>query len=207
MIGLEFITQVYGKNFSEVASELNISRQTMNDWIKGRKNIPKKRLEQLKKQFPNIPTEYFQKSLTKSEQIKIQEIFFTETDEYEVIEYQDIDDDGNEYTRTQTVSQYEGLIYHLRNEHEKQALLERCKRLLDDEGENAYFSEKMIEKYMSILESNNGKKIELLRMVFHFLTDEKEFAFGSDPFFSASDNKIAIYTEFENFIRKHKFID
>lgn len=63
MIGLEYIVKEFHTSYKEVAQELGISTPTIQDWLKGRKGIPTKRLDQLSQIF-NLPEAYFQKELT-----------------------------------------------------------------------------------------------------------------------------------------------
>lgn len=62
MIGLEYIVKEYQMEYKEVANSLGISPQTLQDWIKKRRKIPAKRIEQLSNLF-NLPATYFQKEL------------------------------------------------------------------------------------------------------------------------------------------------
>ncbi|MCO0600727.1 helix-turn-helix domain-containing protein [Peribacillus butanolivorans] len=66
MIGLEYIVKEFQMEFKEVANRLGISPQTMQDWLKKRRKIPAKRLEQLSNMF-NFPEAFFQKELNFTE--------------------------------------------------------------------------------------------------------------------------------------------
>jgi transcriptional regulator with XRE-family HTH domain len=70
MIGLEFIMETYNTNANRLAEELQISRHTIYDWLKGRRKIPAKRLKQLSEYF-KLPKEYFQKELTQQDKLNI----------------------------------------------------------------------------------------------------------------------------------------
>lgn len=71
MIGLEFIMETYNTNANRLAEELQISRHTIYDWLKGRRKIPAKRLKQLSEYF-ELPEEYFQKELSAHEKFDVQ---------------------------------------------------------------------------------------------------------------------------------------
>ncbi|MGE6612528.1 helix-turn-helix domain-containing protein [Peribacillus sp. NPDC076916] len=62
MIGLEYIVKEFQMEYKEVAKSLGISPQTMQDWLKKRRKIPVKRIEQLSNMF-NLPETFFQKEL------------------------------------------------------------------------------------------------------------------------------------------------
>lgn len=74
MIGLEYICKFYDCEYKEVAEKLNISRQAINSWLRGKKRIPINRLVQLSKMFDNIPQQYFQKEITEIDKLEIQKI-------------------------------------------------------------------------------------------------------------------------------------
>jgi len=83
MMGLEYIVNLYNKQFKDVAEELGISKQVINGWIKGRYNISKKHLPKLSKMF-NLPEQYFQRQLSELEKLDIQKIkIYNERTEYE----------------------------------------------------------------------------------------------------------------------------
>lgn len=66
MIGLEYIVKEFQMEYKEVAKSIGISPQTIQDWVKKRRKIPVKRLEQLSDMF-NFPTIFFQKELNFTE--------------------------------------------------------------------------------------------------------------------------------------------
>ncbi|WP_404467239.1 helix-turn-helix domain-containing protein [Planococcus rifietoensis] len=70
MIGLEYIVKEFHLGYKELSNKLGISPQTIQDWLKKRRSIPQKRLEQLASIF-NLPTEFFQKELNS---IEMQEV-------------------------------------------------------------------------------------------------------------------------------------
>jgi transcriptional regulator with XRE-family HTH domain len=71
MIGLEFIMETYNTNANRLAEDLQVSRHTIYDWLKGRRKIPAKRLKQLSEYF-ELPEEYFQKELSAHEKFDVQ---------------------------------------------------------------------------------------------------------------------------------------
>lgn len=70
ILGLEYILQLYGLNNSDLARELDISRQNISIWLNGTRKIPKKYLPILSEKF-NIPKEYFQKELNDVDKLKL----------------------------------------------------------------------------------------------------------------------------------------
>lgn len=141
MIGLEYILALYDMPHTDLAKKLNISRQNINQWIKGKNKIPKKHLPSLSKIF-NIPEEYFQKELNDIDKLKIQK----KKIESEMVEfeYEDTIIDGNtgeEITITQTYLDSEEQFYleHISYEIDEKELYAKIKGTLDkcfrdDEG-------------------------------------------------------------------------
>lgn len=70
MIGLEHIVKEFQLEYKEVAKNIGVSSPAIQDWLKGRRKIPKKRLEQLS-EFFGLPEVYFQKELTFQEREEI----------------------------------------------------------------------------------------------------------------------------------------
>lgn len=70
MLGLEFITKMQQIEYKDIAKYLDISPQTVSDWIKGKRKVPKARAKQLSELF-NVNEELIGKELTEEEQLKI----------------------------------------------------------------------------------------------------------------------------------------
>lgn len=70
MIGLEFIAKLKKIEFKEIASYLDVSPQSVSDWIKGKRRVPPKRAEQLGKFF-DVDEELIGKVLTEEEKLKL----------------------------------------------------------------------------------------------------------------------------------------
>lgn len=72
IIGFEYMCRLLNLKYVEVAKMLDISRQTVNSWISGHRNIPKKHIETLSSKLNDMPTEYFQKELTSEEMDEVE---------------------------------------------------------------------------------------------------------------------------------------
>lgn len=70
MIGLGYIAKEFHIEYKEIAERIGISPQTLQDWLKLRRKIPQKRLEQLSSMF-GLPESYFQKQLNSTEEAEI----------------------------------------------------------------------------------------------------------------------------------------
>lgn len=208
-IGLQFICETYGIEYKKLAEKLDTTPQNINAWLREKRKIPSKRLEQLTNFFPNIPSELFNKELSSSEKILIQETYFTETDQVEEIEYEDIDDEGNIYFRSKAVSHHEGIINHLRNEYERQVLLEQFEELISDDSGNFHINEKLMSRFAAILSGErDSREYQLLKMMFYFLQQcDEDFGFGSDPDLMPSAKYKEMYKEIGEVLKKHSLIN
>lgn len=103
MIGLQFIAEVKQIEYKEIARVLGITPQTVSDWIKGKRQIPTKRLAQLE-DYLAVPQSLIGKELNQDDKLtihyKIIESLYKEDDlikDSEVIEGEE--DNMNEYNQ------------------------------------------------------------------------------------------------------------
>jgi transcriptional regulator with XRE-family HTH domain len=73
MIGLEYILKLFEITQQYLADKLEIKRQNIDSWIRGKRNIPKKYLPTLSEIF-NIPVEYLQKEIDDIDKLRLQKI-------------------------------------------------------------------------------------------------------------------------------------
>lgn len=78
IIGLEKVINVFNFNANQIAKEIGVSRQTVYEWIKGKRKIPKDRLEQLSKipEFSHIDKNLLQKEIDKADELEIELAYF-----------------------------------------------------------------------------------------------------------------------------------
>ncbi|MCR1963973.1 helix-turn-helix transcriptional regulator [Clostridium perfringens] len=74
MIGIQYLCEIFGISYADLARRLGISRQTIAAWTSGRRKVSEKHYEKLKEIFKGIPEEYFQKELTELDKLQIQRI-------------------------------------------------------------------------------------------------------------------------------------
>ncbi|WP_435921289.1 hypothetical protein [Paenibacillus sp. DYY-L-2] len=208
-IGLQFICETFGIEYKELALKMETSPQNINAWLREKRKIPPMRLDQLTKIFPKIPKGFFGRELFPSEKTLVQEIFFELTDEYEVVEYEDEDDEGNKYIRSEVVRQHDGIINYLREKHDKQLLIERYQSLIFDEGGDFNVNEKLLQMFANLLQhGSEDKQYQLLKMLFYYLQPyDSDFGFGSDPYLEPSKKQEDMYGDFEQFLRKYNFFN
>jgi transcriptional regulator with XRE-family HTH domain len=68
MIGLEYVLMISGTQHTKLANQLNMSRQNVNLWIKGKQLVSKKHLDVLSEMF-KVPQLYFNKEITKEDKL------------------------------------------------------------------------------------------------------------------------------------------
>jgi transcriptional regulator with XRE-family HTH domain len=177
---LKFIAQTFNKSLADVARELGVTRQTINEWVgKKRKPIPEKRIKQLAEIF-DLDESYFRKAeLSPSEKLKIQIIKLEREDvAHEVPVF---DDEGNEVGTT-IWYENEGIIRQLSDEQEKLERIERLhseidrlvlKRSIEDElnSDVEEYSDNLSVFYsvVGILKSNNKEHQMLLKLLLDLL--------------------------------------
>lgn len=71
MIGLVEIAKVFNMQYKEIGERIGVSAQTIQDWVKERRKIPSKRLQQLSDLF-NLREVYFTKELSELEIMEVQ---------------------------------------------------------------------------------------------------------------------------------------
>jgi transcriptional regulator with XRE-family HTH domain len=95
MIGLKKVLEIFNKNPNQIANHLGVSRQTVYDWLKGKRKIPKRRITQLTQipEFKFIKEEIFQKEIDNLEEHDIQIAYINYLSESETVEI-DVNGDG-----------------------------------------------------------------------------------------------------------------
>ncbi|MBP1889781.1 transcriptional regulator with XRE-family HTH domain [Clostridium moniliforme] len=70
MIGLEFVCKNMGIRYIDLAEQLGIGKQSITNWIMGRRNIPDKHLEKLS-EILKVAPEWLQKELTEDNKVQL----------------------------------------------------------------------------------------------------------------------------------------
>lgn len=107
MIGLEYIRKNNGDTVEALANKLNITKSLVSQWENGRKPIPAKRLAELSKIY-GIPEKYFNKELTRIEELKIEQKRLSDYYDSSVVEYEEpiaFDSKGNP---TEYITHFDG---------------------------------------------------------------------------------------------------
>lgn len=73
MIGLEYLLDINNMQSKQLAEMLGVGKATVSSWINKKRLISTKHYEKLKEIF-KVPCDYFQKELTKFDQIELQKI-------------------------------------------------------------------------------------------------------------------------------------
>lgn len=73
MIGIQYLCEIFGISYADLARRLGISRQTIAAWTSGRRKVSEKHYEKLKKIF-KVNESWFNKQLTELDKLQIQKI-------------------------------------------------------------------------------------------------------------------------------------
>lgn len=73
MIGIQYLCEIFGISYADLARRLGISRQTIAAWTSGRRKVSEKHYEKLKEIF-KVNEMYFNKELTELDKLNLQRI-------------------------------------------------------------------------------------------------------------------------------------
>lgn len=178
MIGLQFIADTFQMEYKSVAEKIGVSKQTFQDWIKGRRKIPLQRLQQLSDLFGVNEVELFQKELTESEKLEIQLFYFQKTDSVEDVDVPQIGEDGKEYFIKHTISQNQNVIDYLYVRSKEVKLLENVEHLITGLDPVNEANKETLSSVLQVLNSSTKDK-KTLEMVLFYLTEyQKEDYWG-----------------------------
>lgn len=171
---LKFIAQTFNKSLADVARELGVTRQTINEWVgKKRKPIPEKRIKQLAEIFDLDESWFRKQELKGSEIIELQRIFLERNAEFYEVEWEHMDEDGNTYTIAEARSDELDAANILYFEEEKQRLLEDISSIYDEPD-----GERILEELVLLFSTKKRAKIRMLKDVLEFLAYyDHEFSF------------------------------
>lgn len=165
MIGLEYILGLYNIPHTELAKELGIARQNINLWIKCKGKIPEKHLPKLSEKF-RIPEEYFQKELTKEDELKIQGIKID--NEWEVIMKENDENHGLSEESENKLDK----VFDLKNKLMQDETEQRLKKLLEMKEEydkGALLRVSFLELVGDVIETRNEDVLTVAMMLLDLL--------------------------------------
>lgn len=201
MIGLQYIADTFQMEYKTVAEKIGVSKQTFQDWIKGRRKIPQQRLEQLSNLFGIKETELFQKELTDAEKTDIQILYFHHTDVFDEIEVPHVDDDGKEYTVKYSVSQNKGIIDFLHERSEEVKLLESVSDAVSGENVEGKANKELVEQLLSVIEGTPSQR-RTIELVLYALTEHGQDEWGGvRPQFIKFHEK-GFFDKFDNLLKE-----
>ncbi|WP_307802546.1 MULTISPECIES: helix-turn-helix domain-containing protein [Bacillus] len=159
-MGLEKLAKTFGLSVNQIAKELGIGRQTVYDWLKEKRRIPKDRLDQLSKipEFSHVNMDLFQKEIDRADELEIELAYFQHLSAKHSEEI--VDEDGipfildpyyQDRVALEAVKQKEGEL------KQKEEELKRTRLLLQDDTNlfNA-FHRSTDEIYLLALSALNG---------------------------------------------------
>lgn len=169
IIGLEKVINVFNFNANQIAKKIGVSRQTVYEWIKGKRKIPKDRLEQLSEipEFKNLNKDLFQKEIDKVDELEIERAYFQHLSAKHTEEL--VDEEGIPFA----LDPYhqDRLAIELLMERERE--LKITKSLLQDDSYLEELNSFSNERYLIALATLNGtfqqKNVEKIEAVTELL--------------------------------------
>lgn len=187
VLGLKYIAQTYKKSLTQIAKEMGISRQTINDWLSERRLIPEARIEDLSRMFPSVPRIYFQKELTKSEMLHVHELYLRHTDYLGKMEVSFYDNESNEYITTEVTSENEFGIRMLSDKRQRFEAYEKfskvLKQMYEKDADTMDTKENLIYNFILLYDTGDNKKLQLLETLLRHINhldfgENQNIAFG-----------------------------
>ncbi|OBY76630.1 hypothetical protein BBG47_26020 [Paenibacillus sp. KS1] len=199
MVGLQFISDTWQMEYKTVAEKVGVSKQTFQDWIKGRRKIPQQRLERLSDLFGVKEFDLFQKELTESEKIDIQIQYFRRMDVFDEVKVSRIDENGEEFTTSEVISQNKGIIDYLEESKETKLIDSIRKAINEDEyGGNSEVFQDVVK-----LLCQGKQEAEMMKALVYHLAQRNSMFGGYKPKYKQlSEN--GFLDDVEVFYQKHK---
>ncbi|MDX5476615.1 MAG: helix-turn-helix domain-containing protein [Bacillaceae bacterium] len=168
---MKYISQTFQIPLSEIANELGIKRQSVNEWVgKKRKPIPEKHIPKIATMF-NLDESWFRKNeLLGSERLELQRIYVDRNASFE--EYVDFieDEDGNVHEITKSFSPDEAVSQHLWHHQQAEKLIEDVKFLINIEAEgHEDFYQNIIRDVLTMAKTKDSAKVKMLKDVLEYL--------------------------------------
>ena len=85
MIGLEYVLEKKDITKKEVANAIGCYPQQINDWIRGRRKIPEKRLKELEQKL-NVPSTMLHKTIDDKDKVKLLSLIKKDANIYELVD-------------------------------------------------------------------------------------------------------------------------
>lgn len=201
-IGLVDIVKIFDIPYKDLSEKMDISPKTVNDWVKGRKKIPKPRLEQLAEIFGIQDKNLFQKELTDKERRDIQILYLQQTDTFYEVE-EPVFQDGKEYTATHMVSENKYIIDLLEEQNEVAELFEEIHTLVDQEHYRKDENRRTIRNVLRIIQNDENRKKRTFGALLYALVEADDFSWGVSPEYSEL-YKNGFFEELDTLLTKHK---
>lgn len=203
MIGLEYIAKEFHLEYKEIAGEIGVSKQTIQDWLKGRRKIPKQRLEQLSNIF-NLPEVYFQKELDHIEQAEITITYLKSvSDDVKIPQYNEKGEIIGYYTKGTYETEIQFWSENIELEKQKSHVRKGIESLLQEK------EEPVLEE--SLL--SNSSNAETLKKVINIMSDAETIeGFKVIAHLLNADNKLggniisSIHPKYRDFARDFREI-
>ncbi|MEH7526130.1 hypothetical protein V7149_23115 [Bacillus sp. JJ1503] len=177
---LKYVSQTFQVPLSDIAKELGVSRQTVNEWVgKRRKSIPEKHISKISAMF-KLDERWFRKNdLLGSERLELQRIYIDRNATFIEFPDQIVDDEGNVHEITRSYSPEEEFSRHLSYRQRAEEVIEEVRKLIEIEVDaHDDFFQTIINEVISVTKSEDIRKAHMLQDVLKFLLyHDHEFGF------------------------------
>lgn len=217
-IGLEYITKIFGGSYTDVAKRLNITPQTVSDWIRGKRKIPPAKIEDLAELF-KLDKQLFQKELTEVDKIEIELNYLNRLSKRDSIMVPDemVDDEGIQHELMVLFDPHE---HEIRAKHEELALQKLLLRLKGVLYNESFLSDFSLDHHFNLLKGvcnfleednyfqvtdrgieieGNSSQVTAVQSLIYILNNENKLAFGH-----REENDFIL--ELEELLHKHKLL-
>ncbi|NQX66656.1 helix-turn-helix transcriptional regulator [Paenibacillus alba] len=230
MIGLEYVCQVFNKGNKEIGEKLNINPTNISSWFKGTREIPTKYLSELSKIFNGLSPEYFQKELTRVDEIKIR-IHYIEKglnweERHSEESFKVQDEDGNILLDEKHPDEYSSQLLLLHSELNKliktnsyqdriQTLFAKIDALTVAQKVQMFkyknpedFTMEMLNSYLDFLTTFRVKDISAIDLIIDYFMDYKGInqSKWTEQDVFPNEKQLAFYSDLEELLNKHNLL-
>ncbi|QWI10070.1 helix-turn-helix domain-containing protein [Bacillus mycoides] len=208
MIGLEYIAKEFRMEYKEIGERMGVSKQTIYDWLKTRKKIPEKRLEQLSNIF-SLPEAYFQKELDHIEQVEIRMAYLKSiSGDVEIPQYNEEGEIIGYYTSGTYEAEIQFWSDNLEEEKKKTHVRKGIESLLQEEIESVYETKPLLSdssntetfnKVINIM--NDEKMVDNFKVIVHLLNAND--GIGGNITLQIHPEYRNLAREFQNLLKKY----
>lgn len=160
-----------------MAEKVGVSKQTFQDWIKGRRKIPQQRLEHYPDCSELRKSNGFRRIYLILKRLRFKFIISSNQMSSRKSKFPILDDNGEEYTVKQHISQNKRIIDFLHERSEEDRLLERVFDAVRNDQADGKENKVILEQFLMVLEGKASKR-RTVELVLYALTEYGQDEWG-----------------------------